>query len=64
MKARTRHLKCHIYARRWQDYKVCMNHHFMFCRKRNAQVKRLQSGSRTFKRKCEISNDAETTQPQ
>jgi len=49
MKARTRHLKCHIYARRWQDCKVCMTHHSMFYRKRNMQVKRLQNGGRTFK---------------
>jgi len=28
------------------------------------QVKRLQSGGRTFKRKYDISNDAEITQPQ
>jgi len=28
------------------------------------QVKRLQSGGRTFKRKYEISNDADITEPQ
>ena len=39
MKARTRHLKNHIYARRWQDYKVCMMRHFIFYRKRNMQSK-------------------------
>jgi len=35
MKARTRHFECHIYVREWQDYKACITHHFMSCRKRN-----------------------------
>jgi len=50
--------------RRWQDNKVCMTRHFMFYRKRNTQEKLLQSGGRTFKRKYEISNDAERIKPQ
>ena len=46
MKARTGHLKSHIYARRRQGYKVCMTRHFRSYRKkeRNMQVKRLQRG--------------------
>jgi len=64
MKANAKHLKCHIYARKWQNYKACMTHHFMFYRKRHMQVKRLQSGGQTVKQKFEISNDAEIKQPQ
>ena len=47
-----------------EDYKACMTHHFVIYRKRNGQVKRLQSGGRTFKRKTEICNDAEIMKPQ
>jgi len=43
------------------NYKACMTHHFMFYRKRPMQVKRLQSGGRTFKQKYEISNDTKIT---
>jgi len=39
MKARMRHLKCRAYARKWQNYKVCMTRHSCFTERDICKVK-------------------------